>query len=94
MSSEASIESKVREFVVCNFLFGDNTKQFSNTDSFIRTGILNSTGILELIEYIEENYSIKVCEEEAIPENLDTLLNVARFIDRKIKVVASPVQRK
>jgi len=73
----------VREFVVENFLFGDG-QQLQDDTSFMESGIIDSTGILELITFLEEKYEIKIEDDELIPENLDNLQNVARFVDRKV----------
>ena len=73
----------VHEFIVENFLFGDG-QQLQDDTSFMESGIIDSTGILELITFLEEKYEIKIEDDELIPENLDNLQNVARFIDRKI----------
>jgi acyl carrier protein len=73
----------VREFIVENFLFGDG-QQLQDDTSFMENGIIDSTGILELITFLEEKYEIKIEDDELIPENLDNLQNVARFIDRKM----------
>jgi len=75
--------STVREFVVGNFLFGDGG-QLKDDTSFMESGIIDSTGILELITFLEEKYEIKIEDDELIPENLDNLQNVARFVDRKV----------
>jgi len=73
----------VREFIVENFLFGDG-QQLQDDTSFMESGIIDSTGILELITFLEEKYEIKIEDDELIPENLDNLQNVARFVDRKV----------
>jgi len=73
----------VRDFVVQNFLFGDGKLLQDNT-SFLGQGIIDSTGILELVLFLEQTYTIKIEDEELIPENLDSLINVARFIERKL----------
>ena len=73
----------VHEFIVENFLFGDG-QQLQDDTSFMESGIIDSTGILELITFLEEKYEIKIEDDELIPENLDNLQNVARFIDRKM----------
>jgi len=73
----------VRNFVVENFLFGDGELLREDT-SFLEGGIIDSTGILELIMFLEETYSIKIEDDEIIPENLDNLQSVARFIERKL----------
>jgi len=72
----------IREFVVQNFLFGDGHRLQHNT-SFIESGIIDSTGILELTTFLEEAYGISIEDHELTPENMDSLLNVATFVDRK-----------
>ena len=75
--------SKVREFVVENFLFGDGEKLRDDT-SFMEEGIIDSTGILELVFFLEETFGFSVEDDELVPENMDSLQNIARFVDRKI----------
>ena len=72
----------VHEFIVENFLFGDG-EQLTNETSFLDSGIIDSTGILELITFLEETYNIKIEDDELIPENLDSLNNVVKFIGQK-----------
>ena len=79
-----SIEENVRSFIVENFIFDDNPDPLDNTQSFLESGIIDSTGILELVSFIEENYSIKMEDEELIPDNLDSVNNVVSYINRKI----------
>ncbi len=77
--------AKVREFVVENFLFGDGEALKYDT-SFMEEGIIDSTGILELVFFIEETFGFSVEDDELIPENMDSLQNIARFIDWKQKL--------
>jgi acyl carrier protein len=72
----------VRGFVVENFLFGDDSR-FSDEASFLENGIIDSTGVLELIEYLERTFNIKVEDEEVIPENLDSLKNIFKYLESK-----------
>ncbi len=74
--------NKVKEFIIENFLFGDADKIKEDT-SFLESGIIDSTGILELVSFLEEAYGIIFSDEELIPENLDSLINIAQFIERK-----------
>lgn len=74
---------RVREFVVDNFLFGEE-KGLANETSFLEKGIIDSTGILELVSFLEETYEIKVDDEELVPENLDSLANIDVFLRRKL----------
>jgi acyl carrier protein len=79
-----TIEEKIRNFIVENFIFEPGQGNFDNTQSFLETGIIDSTGILELVSFIEEHYGIKIEDEELIPANLDSISNVARFINKKL----------
>jgi acyl carrier protein len=72
----------IRAFVVENFLFGRDENLEDNT-SFLDEGIIDSTGILELVNFLEEDFSITVEDEELIPENLDSINNVSAYLERK-----------
>jgi len=73
----------VREFMVENFLFGDGDSLKDDT-SFMEEGIIDSTGILELVFFLEENFNISIEDHELVPGNMDSLQSIARFIDRKL----------
>jgi len=75
--------SKIRDFIVENFLFGDGAILTEDT-SFMSEGIIDSTGILELVFYLEETFGIKVEDDELIPENMDTIRNITAYLDRKL----------
>lgn len=77
------IEEKVKSFIQDNFLLGDKNKVIKQDESFLQGGIIDSTGVLELVNFIEETYKIKVEDEELIPENLDSLKNLVAYIKRK-----------
>jgi acyl carrier protein len=74
---------KIRNFILDNFLFTEDENALGNDDSFMEKGIIDSTGILEVIKFIEEDFVFKVNDEELIPENLDSINNLAAFIQRK-----------
>ena len=78
-----SLESALREFVVNNFLFGQDGAELTNDASLLELGIIDSTGVLELVSFLEEGYRLKVDDEELIPENFDSIGNLARFVRRK-----------
>jgi acyl carrier protein len=73
----------IRHFVVDNFMFGDG-ERLKNDTSFLEAGIIDSTGILELIMFIEETFKIKVEDIELVPANLGNLTNVVEFVSRKL----------
>lgn len=77
------VEEKVRDYILDNYLFTDDQSALSSNDSFLEKGILDSTGILEVIYYLEDEFGIKVADEEMIPENLDSVKNIVAFIDSK-----------
>jgi len=74
---------EVREFVVSNFLFGDPGTLQDDT-SFLDAGIVDSTGILELIMFLEASFEIKIQPEEMLPENFDSVNRVTQFLGRKL----------
>ena len=76
--------SKVRAFIIENFLFGSDDG-LKDDASFLDEGIIDSTGVLELVDFLEGEYSITIEDEELIPENLDSIDNVVGFLERKIK---------
>lgn len=73
----------VREFIVANFLFGD-AEGFHDQTSFLESGVVDSTGILELVMFLEATYEIKVERDEMIPENLDSVHRIVQFLNRKL----------
>ena len=77
------VKKAVRQFIVDTFLFGSEDEPFEDNDSFLEKGIIDSTGVLELIEFIEENYGINVEDEELVPDNFDSLDKVTAYINRK-----------
>ena len=66
-----------------HLLFGDG-EQLTEDTSFLEEGIIDSTGILELVFFLEETYDMKIEDDELIPENLDNLTNIAQFLERKL----------
>lgn len=81
--------SLVREFVVENFLFGDGEVLKEDT-SFMEEGIIDSTGILELVFFLEETFDIKVEDAELIPENFDSLVRISNYIETKAESAQNP----
>jgi acyl carrier protein len=81
-----NVEQELRRFVIDNFPFGEVGEGLSNDDSFIDQGIIDSTGVLELVTFLEETYEIKVEDEELIPDNLDSINRLVKFIERKLPV--------
>jgi acyl carrier protein len=79
-----NISKDLRQFIVENFLFGRDSS-FSNEDSFIEMGVLDSTGVLELIAFLQKRYGIKMEDVEIVPENLDSIHRISVFVTRKLQ---------
>ena len=73
---------EVRAFIVKNFLL-DEAGSLQNDTSFLDSGIVDSTGMLELIMFLENRYRIKIEPEEILPENLDSIQRVVQFLSKK-----------
>jgi len=82
--SQEEIIKIVKEYITENFLPSSGLDSFENEDSFMEKGIIDSTGVLELLEFIEERFNIRVEDEEVIPDNLDSLKKLSLFIKKKL----------
>jgi len=78
-----AIECELRDFVVQNFLFGDESRAPGRDDSFLELGIIDSTGVLELVVFLEKRFQLKVEDSELVPDNLDSLTALSAFVQRK-----------
>jgi acyl carrier protein len=78
-----SAEEKVRNYILENYLFTDDQSALSSEDSFLNKGILDSTGILEVIYFLEDEFGVSIEDEEMVPENLDSVNNITAFLQRK-----------
>ena len=83
-SGVKTITQDIREFVVANFLFGQTGHQLTDDKSFLDNGIIDSTGVLELVAFLEEKFGISVADRELVPDNLDSVACAARFVERKL----------
>ena len=77
-----STKATLRQFIQENFLYGQEVT-FSDDASFLEQGIIDSTGVLELVLFLEEQYQITLEDDELVPENLDSIDNLARFLESK-----------
>lgn len=81
----SELKQKIRRFVVSNFLFGEE-QDLADDTSLLEKGIVDSTGVLELVAYLEQEFRIKVEDRELVPENLDSILSVVGYLARKLAV--------
>ncbi|KQT59905.1 acyl carrier protein [Methylobacterium sp. Leaf456] len=77
------VRDQVRAFVVETFLFGDAATDLPEQGSFIEQGIIDSTGILELVAFVEDTFGLVVADAEILPANFDSVARVADFVARK-----------
>jgi acyl carrier protein len=80
-----SIATELRAYVIDRFLFGDTSASLSNSESLLERGIVDSTGVLEMVMFLEEKYGIKVQDDELVPDNLESIDKAADFVQRKLK---------
>ncbi|MCB5201417.1 acyl carrier protein [Neorhizobium sp. T786] len=77
----------LREFIAENFLFRADA-DIANSQSLLDSGVIDSTGVLELIAFLEASYGISIADEEIVPENLDSVDSMAGYLMRKLPVAA------
>ncbi|MCW9024276.1 MAG: acyl carrier protein [Gammaproteobacteria bacterium] len=78
-----SVKDKVRGYILENYLFSDDPSALADGDSFLDKGIIDSTGILEVIYFLEDEFGVSVEDDEMVPENLDSVDNIVAFIGKK-----------
>ena len=79
------ISQAVRRFISENFMFKDDGSGIAADASLLEAGIIDSTGVLELICFLESTYDIQVADEEMLPENLDSIRAITSYVSRKAK---------
>ena len=84
MTQNDNIKKKLKDFIIEVFLVGDENQELNDSDSFMQTGIIDSTGVLELASFIEREFNFTIEDDEMTPQNLDSISNLVAFISRKI----------
>ena len=79
----SDVQKTVLEFIKENFIMGRSEVALALDESLIESGVMDSTGVLELVEFLESTYKIKIEDEELIPENLETINNIVKFLKVK-----------
>ena len=79
----SEVRDNIISYIKENFIAGRSDLELKTDESLIENGIIDSTGVLELVTYIEEKYSIQIDDEELIPENLDSIKNIVAFLKTK-----------
>lgn len=78
-----AMRDTIRSFILQNYLFTDDQSALNDDTSFLESGVVDSTGMMEVIFFLEETWGIKVEDEEMVPENLDSVTNLVVFLKRK-----------
>lgn len=80
-----TVSQEIRQFVIANFLFGQDADSLRGDDSFLESGVIDSTGVLELVGFLEKQFNVTVADHELVPDNLDSVNKVASFVCRKLQ---------
>ena len=83
-----TVKNSIRTFIIDSFLFGDTSQAIADDMSLIDNNLVDSTGVLELVFFLESTFGISVKDTEVIPENLDSIGAMAAFIESKRKAAA------
>jgi acyl carrier protein len=86
-----TIAQEIKDFVVSNFLYGQDGQSLTSEQSFLENGIIDSTGVLELVAFLEQRFGIAVADRELMPENLDSVQNASAFVTRKLSAQGAQV---
>ena len=78
---DSGIASRIRGYIVESFLFGDDGG-LRDGDSLIESGVIDSTGVMEIVAFLEETFSIEVDEDDLVADNLDSIERLAKFVAR------------
>lgn len=82
------IERRIRNFILENYLFTSDDSVLQTHQSLVQTGVLDSTGMLELVSFLHEAFEVVVYDEEMIPENLDSIARLSNFVKSKLAATA------
>ncbi len=88
-TAQPEVEEEVRRFLFESFPLGDDPAGLAGDDSLVEAGLIDSTGVLELVGHLESTYGIAVADDELLPENLDTIGNIVGFVHRKLSGAAA-----
>jgi acyl carrier protein len=84
-ASKIDYRAELRKFIGNNFVLRDGLENLKDDDSLLEKGIVDSTGILELVGFVEDKFDFRVEDEELIPDNLDSINNLVAYIEKKVR---------
>ena len=85
----ADTERKVRKFIEDNFLFREDRAAIGDGESLIDVGLIDSTGVLELVAFLEGEFDLRMADADIVPENLDSIRAIVRYVEGKETVAAA-----
>ena len=80
MSSAAVVETAISSFIIDNFLFGDSSAVPANDVPLVQSGLVDSTGILEIVAFLESKFGVQTADEDLAADNFGSIANIARFV--------------
>jgi acyl carrier protein len=80
----SEIKRQIRAYVLDNFLMGGDRERLRDSDSFLEHRILDSTGFIELVTYLEQTFGVRIEDHELVQENLDSIDNIEAYLLRKL----------
>jgi acyl carrier protein len=92
--SHETIERDVRDFLAQNYPLGIGGSELGNDESLLEVGVIDSLGVLELIEFVESSYGLTIPDEDVLPDNLDSIANITRYVSGRLAVVANDDARR
>jgi acyl carrier protein len=84
MEQRPTIESDVRRFISDNFPLGGGGDELDSGTSLLEAGVIDSVGVLELIEHLEATYGLQIPDADVLPENLDSIGAIARYVSQRL----------
>jgi acyl carrier protein len=79
------IEQTLRDFILENFTYRSDRTLLAEDTSFLETGLIDSTGVLELVGFLEDRFQIQVADDEIVPDNMDSLRRLGQYVRRKLQ---------
>jgi acyl carrier protein len=87
MSTQAThVKARVRDYILENLMFSDDPAELPDDASLLDRGIIDSTGVLEVVLFLEESFGIQVMASEMLPQNFDSVDNIVAFVERQRRV--------
>ena len=84
MFNESEISQVIRQYISDNFLFRNSAQTLSDSDSLMERRLLDSMGVLEMVTFLESRFSIRIHDDEMLPQNMDSITRISKFVWSKL----------